>query len=244
VLLALSGGLVAAGAVKGLIGVGMPIVAVPLLAMIIDIKSAVALLSIPLFLSNIPQAVEGGRVMSAVRSLTPVLLGLAPGLILGVNLLLMSDPNAAKILAGIALVAVGTLLLAAPKFKVPTDTAGMWGAVVGFAAGVIGGLAAISGPFVFAFLIAKGERGKQFTQQASLFLVISSAILAIVLSGNKTLPWRDFLISMAATIPVVAGMILGQGLRDKLHPDVFRRFVLVIIVLAGVELAGRAILNA
>ena len=40
--------LVTAGAAKGLIGVGMPIVAMPLVSHIIDLPAAVALLSIPL----------------------------------------------------------------------------------------------------------------------------------------------------------------------------------------------------
>ena len=51
--------LVTAGAAKGLIGVGMPIVAMPLVSHIIDLPAAVALLSIPLVLSNLRQAIEG-----------------------------------------------------------------------------------------------------------------------------------------------------------------------------------------
>src|SRR5689334_5820946 len=40
--------LIVAGLLKGIIGVGMPIVALPLLSLFIDIKSAVMLLSMPL----------------------------------------------------------------------------------------------------------------------------------------------------------------------------------------------------
>jgi hypothetical protein len=56
---ALMPALVAAGAAKGLIGVGMPIVAMPLVSHIIDVSAAVALLSIPLVLSNLRQAIKG-----------------------------------------------------------------------------------------------------------------------------------------------------------------------------------------
>ena len=53
--------LIVAGLLKGIIGVGMPIVALPLLSLFIDVKSAVMLLSMPLVFSNVPQALEGGK---------------------------------------------------------------------------------------------------------------------------------------------------------------------------------------
>src|SRR6516162_5260156 len=53
--------LIVAGLLKGIIGVGMPIVALPLLSLFIDVKSAAMLLSMPLILSNLPQALEGGK---------------------------------------------------------------------------------------------------------------------------------------------------------------------------------------
>ena len=62
VVLALS--LVAAGTVKGTIGVGMPVVALPLLSAFVEVRAAVALLSLPLVLSNIPQALENGAAVA------------------------------------------------------------------------------------------------------------------------------------------------------------------------------------
>jgi uncharacterized protein len=53
--------LIVAGLLKGIIGVGMPVVALPLLSQFIDIKSAAMLLSMPLILSNLPQALEGRK---------------------------------------------------------------------------------------------------------------------------------------------------------------------------------------
>src|SRR3954464_894795 len=97
-LLAVS--LVIAGLLKGVIGVGMPIVAFPILSMLVDVQTAVMLLSMPLVLSNIPQALEGGLVGPTLWSLAPVLVGMAPGLWIGVTVLLSVDPAAAKIAAG------------------------------------------------------------------------------------------------------------------------------------------------
>ena len=80
--------LVTAGAAKGLIGVGMPIVAMPLVSHVIDLPAAVILLSIPLVFSNLRQAVEGGGTAAALRQLTPLLLGFCVGSVVGVKFLM------------------------------------------------------------------------------------------------------------------------------------------------------------
>src|ERR1700723_3945759 len=95
--------LIVAGFLKGIIGVGMPVVALPLLSLFIDIKSAAMLLSMPLIFSNLPQALEGGKTGRCLIQLMPVILGMIPGLFLGVRVLLALDANVAKIIAGIVL---------------------------------------------------------------------------------------------------------------------------------------------
>src|SRR5689334_4027719 len=84
--------LVIAGLLKGVIGVGMPVVAFPMLSMLVDVQTAVMLLSVPLVLSNIPQALEGGFIGPTLWSLAPVLAGLVPGTWIGVTVLLHADP--------------------------------------------------------------------------------------------------------------------------------------------------------
>ncbi|MFZ1190017.1 MAG: hypothetical protein WAO16_13675 [Pseudolabrys sp.] len=53
--------LIVAGLLKGVIGVGMPVVALPLLSLFIDIKLAAMLLSMPLIFSNVPPALLGDK---------------------------------------------------------------------------------------------------------------------------------------------------------------------------------------
>ena len=107
--------LIVAGLLKGIIGVGMPVVALPLLSLFIDIKSAAMLLSMPLIFSNLPQALEGGKTGRCLMQLMPVILGMIPGLFLGVRVLLALDANVAKIIAGLVLMGVGGVTLLAPK---------------------------------------------------------------------------------------------------------------------------------
>ena len=117
IIAAVACSLILAGLLKGIIGVGMPVVALPLLSLFIDIKSAVMLLSMPLIFSNLPQALEGGKTGQCLMQLMPVILGMIPGLFVGVRVLLALDANVADIIAGLVLMGVGGITLLAPKLQ-------------------------------------------------------------------------------------------------------------------------------
>jgi len=109
--------LIVAGLLKGIIGVGMPVVALPLLSLFLDVKSAVMLLSMPLILSNVPQALEGGKTGRCLLQLMPVILGMIPGLFLGVRVLLTLNASVAEIIAGLVVMGVGGVTLLGPKLQ-------------------------------------------------------------------------------------------------------------------------------
>ena len=228
--------LIVAGLLKGIIGVGMPVVALPLLSLFIDIKLATMLLSIPLIFSNVPQALEGGKTGRCLMQLMPVILGMIPGLFLGVRVLLALDANVAKIIAGLVLMGVGGVTLVAPKLQLHSRLVLPTGITFGFFGGILGGIAAMSGPLVFIFLLAKGLSGKAFTKEASLYLVVSAGLLAILLTASRQFNWLDVLVSTAATLPVVLGMYVGQRMRDKIAPETFKKLVLIAVIAAGADL--------
>jgi uncharacterized protein len=238
-LLAVS--LVIAGLVKGMIGVGMPVVAFPLLSMLVDVQTSIMLLCMPLILSNIPQALEGGFVAKTLWSLTPVLVGMIPGVWIGVAVLLNADPAVAKIVAGAVVILVAALILLAPKLQVKQRMIGPVGLGAGFCGGLLGGIAALSGPLVFIFLLAKGLSGREFTKEASMFLVVSSILLASALTSSRQFDWHDVLISTLATVPVVVGMLVGQKVSDAIPADAFKKLVVVAVLLSGAQLVWKGV---
>jgi uncharacterized membrane protein YfcA len=76
-----------------------------------------------------------------------------------------------------------------------------------------------AGPLVFVFLLAKGLRGKAFPKEASLYLVVSAGLLAVLLTASRQFSWLDVSVSTAAVLPVVLGMCAGQRMRDKIAPS-------------------------
>jgi uncharacterized membrane protein YfcA len=236
IIAAVACSLILAGLLKGIIGVGMPVVALPLLSLFIDIKSAAMLLSMPLIFSNVPQALEGGQTGRCLMQLMPVILGTIPGLFLGVRVLLVVDASVAKIIAGLVLMGIGGVTLLAPKLQLQSRFVLPTGITFGFFGGILGGIAAMAGPLVFIFLLAKGLSEKAFTKQASLYLVVSAGLLATLLTASRQFNWLDVLVSTAATLPVVLGIYVGQHMRDKIAPETFKTLVLIAVIAAGADL--------
>ena len=92
------------------------------------------------------------------------------------------DANVAKMIAGLVLIGVGGVTLAAPKLQLQSRLVLPTGITFGFFGGILGGIAAMSGPLVFIYLLELS--GRAFTKEASLYLVVSAGLLAILLTAK------------------------------------------------------------
>jgi uncharacterized protein len=145
-------------------------------------------------------------------------------------------PNQAFFNSLLVLVCVGGVTLLTPTLRLQSRLVLPTGITFGFFGGILGGIAAMSGPLVFIFLLAKGLRGKAFTKEASLYLVISAGLMAILLTASREFGWLDVSVSTAAMLPVALGMYVGQHMRDKIAPETFKKLVLTAVIAAGAEL--------
>lgn len=228
--------LVTAGAAKGLIGVGMPIVAMPLVSHIIDLPAAVALLSVPLVISNLRQAVEGGGTMLALRQLAPLLLGFCVGVVVGVKVLMSLDDAWLKPLVGGALLLAGLMVVAKPDLTLSNTGQRVVAPIAGILGGVFGGFAALSGPIVFVYLLATSSDKNLFVKHASLYLVFASAVLLLVMSSYAQLTIADAGISLLSVLPVMVGMALGAKIRPHVPIKLFRLLILLVVFASAVDL--------
>ncbi|MBI2736346.1 MAG: sulfite exporter TauE/SafE family protein [Rhodospirillales bacterium] len=218
--------LVTAGAAKGLIGVGMPIVAMPLVSHIMDLPAAVALLSIPLVLSNLRQAIEGGGTAAALRQLAPLLVGFCVGIVVGVKVLMSLDDALLKPLVGCALLLAGLSVVAKPDLKLSPAGERVAGPIAGALGGVFGGLAALSGPIVFVYLLATSRDKNLFVKHASLYLVFASAVLLLLVMGSYAhITLADAGVSLVSVLPVMLGMALGARIRPRVPIRLFRLLI-------------------
>jgi uncharacterized protein len=240
-LVALFAVLLFGGVVKGITGVGLPLVLVPLTAQFFPVPVAVALLTVPMVVTNISQAMEGGHTAAAIRRLSPVLGFVIVGLLVGVHLLLHIDRRVLSLILGISFLALAALLAAMPRVRIADRTARWAGPMVGFAAGVLGGMSAMFGPPMIAYLIGLGTDPDSFVKQMAIFAFTASLTMLLALGGSGAMSWSDVGISAAAILPIQAGMPIGRWLRHRTRPEWFRIAVLVVLALGGIDMLRRAL---
>jgi uncharacterized membrane protein YfcA len=115
-------------------------------------------------------------------------------------------------------------------------------------------LATIAGAFLLAGT-EKGEIGMGLptvamgvlglvmpsVQTLGLSFTTSTVALAAGLAATGQFPAAVATTSALALIPAFVGMFLGQAIRTRVHPDVFRRWFFAWLLLMGLYLFGRAV---
>jgi uncharacterized membrane protein YfcA len=228
------------GMVKGVVSIGVPLVAMPILSHFLPIKDAVLLLSMPIILGNIPQALEGGDLLPTVRRIAAPLLGTVIGNVVGVTVLIALAPHRAQAAAGALLMVAALLLLASPRLTLSPAWAKPAGFLLGFGAALMESIASVPGPLLAMYLIATGATGKTFTKQIAIILVVSIVTLVLTFSGGAHASWTDLAISACASVPVIAGILLARPLRDRLPPAAFRVLVLVFVLAAAAQMIWKS----
>jgi Sulfite exporter TauE/SafE len=127
---------VLAGFVKGVIGLGLPTVAMGLLAVVMTPAQAAALLVAPSFLTNVWQAM-GPELAPLTRRLWPMLLGICVGVWAGGGLLTADGGAQASIGLGAVLALYGLLGLTSVEFSVSTRLEPWLSPLIGAITGVV-----------------------------------------------------------------------------------------------------------
>lgn len=240
ILLAVAGTFLLAGAVKGVIGLGLPTVSLALLTVATDLTSAMALLLIPSFATNLWQAVVGGNGRAILRRIWPFLAMATVTVWLGATALTRVDLALLSALLGVLLVVYATLNLAGYRLAITTRQEVWVGPLVGTANGILTGM---TGSFVMPgvlFLQAIGLSRDMLIQAMGVLFTVSTLALAVALGGNGLLTAELGTISAAALLPAIVGMVVGQRIRQRLSEQLFRRVFFIALLVLGAYIIANA----
>jgi uncharacterized membrane protein YfcA len=240
ILLAVAGTFLLAGAVKGVIGLGLPTVSLALLTVATDLTSAMALLLIPSFVTNLWQAVVGGNGRVILRRIWPFLAMATVTVWLGATALTRVDLALLSALLGVLLVVYATLNLAGYRLAISTRQEVWVGPLVGTANGILTGM---TGSFVMPgvlFLQAIGLSRDMLIQAMGVLFTVSTLALAVALGGNGLLTAELGTISAAALLPAIVGMVVGQRIRQRLSEQLFRRVFFIALLILGAYIIANA----
>jgi uncharacterized protein len=222
-----------AGGVKGVIGLGLPLTAIAILGLVLGLREAIPLLVIPVLITNLWQVLQGGDLTGLFRRFWSMNLLLGVGTWIGTVILFRVDPGPLAVLLGVVVVAYAILNLLAKKLTVRPGTESVWAPTVGFVSGVLTGTTGSVGAPVAMYLQALELDKDAFVQAVALSFFIAAIFWIAALLSQGAFTQTVALWSTAALAPSVAGMWVGQRLRDRLSQRVFRKGVFVFLLVLG-----------
>lgn len=229
-----------AGMVKGIIGMGLPTVAMSVLGLMMGTPEAVALLALPTLVTNTWQLLGGPGFGRLLRRFATLLATLLAGAFAGAKMLTHGG-YAAGILGGV-LALYGMIGLLAPQFHVPPRLERPLAPVVGLVSGLLYGSTGVAVipliPYMTSLRLEKDELIQAF---GLAFSACAIGLTLGLMDGGRmemSVTWT----SLLALLPAMAGMILGQRIRDRMRPEAFRRFFMVWMLAIGVYMLLRAVL--
>ena len=229
-----------AGAVKGVIGLGLPTVSLGLLTAAFGLPQAMALLLVPSFVTNVWQAVVGGNGRAILARIWPFLLMATVTVWIGATALTRVNVALLSALLGVLLVVYSVMNLTRLRITIAPRQEVWLGPVIGTANGVLTGM---TGSFVVPgvlFLQAIGLPRDMLIQAMGMLFTASTVALAVALQGNGLLTAGLGALSGIAVVPAIAGMVAGQLVRKRLSEDMFRRIFFLSLLVLGTYIIARA----
>ena len=233
--------LLCGGFIKGALGVGTPLLTVPMMALVLPPQMAIAIMAIPVVVANLYQFAQAERSSAVVARFWPTFVAILLGTWVGVKILSVIDEKTLLVLVGIAVIAFALLQGSRFRLHLPDPLVKPAGIFFGGASGLIGGLSSFFGPMLIVYLISiRGLSKNQFVSSIS-FLYVSAVIpWTITLYLFGILDQRLLLFSILATLPVTIGLLIGQRIRQRISDARFQYLIIAILVVSGVSMLWRA----
>lgn len=230
-----------AGMVKGLLGMGLPTVAVGLLALAITPAEASALLLIPSLVTNLWQMFNGPALTQIIKRLWLMMAAVCLGTLITTQWLVSSGSNIIPALLGLILMAygcVGLLSYCLPKASTHPVVSASIGLITGLITGATGVFVLPAVPYLQALNLGKEE----LIQALGLSFTVSTLALGVGLYWQGGLEIINVKESCLMLIPTLVGLGIGQWIRTRLSEALFRRVFFVGLLVLGFCSSIRAIL--
>jgi uncharacterized membrane protein YfcA len=229
---------------KGMVGIGLPMISIPILAGFIGVEHAVVVMTIPVWISNLVIVWSYRRLANLVPGLGLSLVCAASGAILGAYGLVVLDDRVLLWIMTIWLAVYLIYRAARPDFRLEGRASRIASPILAASAGVAQGATGMSGPFIATWIHSYRLQAETYVFGVSaLFLAVSTGHLAGV-SGFGLFDQERLILGCLALIPVVVFVRLGMRATRLISPKLFDRLILGLIVVMELKLVWQVIEGA
>lgn len=240
-ILACAGALLAGGWIKGMLGVGLPMVAIPLMASFIPVRDAIAIMYVPVLITNLWQTFQSGYFLVALKRFWPMMVAVILGTWFGSKALVAIDTRWLEGIVGASVAGFSLVNLLNPTFRVPERHALWISLVIGITGGFFGGLTLFIGPAVIMFLVSLHVPKEEFIGTIALVYLLGIVPTGVFYIIDGTLRQEHTLPTLLACLPVIAGMVIGTLIRGRINEILFRKILLLTLVIIWLNMIRRAV---
>ncbi|MCM3715325.1 sulfite exporter TauE/SafE family protein [Halalkalibacter oceani] len=232
-----------AGVSKGISGMGLPLVATPILTVMFDLQTAIALTVPATVATDCFMLVKTFEKWSTLKKAAVLTLMGIGGMIIGSTILVMTDSNLLTGLLGVVIIffVISSLTSFLPQFTKPPQ----WvDGAVGLIGGTLQGAAGASGPLISLYFLQMNVSRYQFLFLINCYFVVIDITQLITISSlgfyqGNTL----FLYALLAIIPSFLGLALAMKIQKSITDSVFKYSVLSLIGISGLLLLYKALFS-
>jgi uncharacterized protein len=227
---------VAGGFVKGVIGLGMPFVAIPVISFVADVPTAVGLVAFPSIFPNIVQLWMYRAHASRPGTAALMSVGTILGTGVGVSLLVQIDKAVIAQLLGVLLLAYLVLRIVRIDLALSPRRGAQIALPTGILSGVLGGMTGLSAPVTLTYFMALKLSKYEFIFAVSVFFIAIGSAQAFFYVQSGFISHALFVMSALALIPILIGMRIGTWITQYISQVVFERSILGLMALLGLKL--------
>ncbi|UCE88579.1 MAG: TSUP family transporter [Pseudomonadota bacterium] len=228
-----------AGLVHGALGLGFPLVATPLLALAMDVRSAVLVTLIPTISVNVISILKGGGWRQSIGRYGILALYVSLGSWVGTRILITHDPAPFKLVlaaAVLAYLAGSYLRLSAGSWiRAHTPLALL---AFGLLAGLMAGTVNVMVPVLIILLLELHLAPTSTVQIFNWCFLAGKMVQTLEFARVGMLTFPDALAAAPLALVALAGLATGMALRGRFDTVAYNRAlrVVLLVVAAGLML--------
>lgn len=230
-----------AGFIKGVIGMGLPVVALAFLGSTLGVREALTIMLVPGIATNTYQALAGPAFGMLLSRLWSFLAAACIGIWLGVGVMAGAKGDTMVLLLGVTLCIYCTVTYLKAQLPPPGAREPWMSPLMGGVGGLMFGMTGIFIVPGILYLQTLGLTRNVFVQALGLIFVTISLALGTSLIGRSLMTQDLVLMSLAALVPTGTGLVLGQRYRHHISEERFKRIFLVALFVIGLDMLRRSL---
>ena len=217
-------------------GLGFSTIGLAILANVIDLKTAISIVILPSLFSNILVMIDAGNFKLSLKTFFWMFFMAVPGMAIGLQLL--HQPNNALSVSVLAVVLIlyGIWGMANHRFTIDDRFIPKLNPIIGFLTGAVNGATGSQIFPIMPYLLSLNISKDMLVQSINLSFTLCSLIMLSSLLFTETLDTQSMLRYSLGLIPVAIGIYLGNSVRKKINDDLFKRLVMLLIIVLGLLL--------